>query len=249
MEAACRVLIVDAEDLFRRGLAVTFGKDPGVEAVGQARTGEEAISLARELRPHAVLTELNLQDMSGLDVARRILREQPDMRIALIARSFSRANIVEAAKAGVHGYLTKDITLATLVDAVKRVAEGEVYISPGASQLAIEELASGNGERSSAAATRRGDRSKVTDREREVLELIVHGATNRDIAGRLLITENTVKVHLRNILDKLHLRNRQQAAAFAVSSGLVELRQNDGRQPNGDDGPRSTPTTWRQRSG
>lgn len=247
MHPSVRVLIVDEEDLFRRGLAMTLGKDPEVMVVGQARSGEEAIVQARELRPTVVLVELHLPDVSGLHVARTILRDAPAPRVAVIARAFSRADLVEAAKAGVCGFLTKDITLETLVDAVKRVSNGEAYISPGSSQLIIAELAAIGNDRSFPGSNGVTRSKVVTEREREVLELIVHGATNRDIAARLMITENTVKVHLRNILDKLQLRNRQQAAAFAISSGLVQLHNGELRHPS--NGQKSTPTTWQQRSG
>jgi DNA-binding NarL/FixJ family response regulator len=243
------VLIVDEEDLFRRGMALMLARDPEVEVVGQARGGQEAVRLGAEVRPRVVLVELRLPDMSGVQVARAFARDSPDTRVAMIARSFSPSDLVEAARAGVQGYLTKDITLPVLVEAVKLVGRGQPYFSPVAARMMIEELALSGGNSRIAAPTmqRSPERAKVTERERDVLRLIVQGATNRDIAARLMITENTVKVHLRNILDKLHLRNRQQAAAFAVSSGLVELQSDDPQRGNG--GQKPTTTTWRQRSG
>jgi DNA-binding NarL/FixJ family response regulator len=241
-------LIVDEEDLFRRGLALMLAKDPEVEVAGQARTGQEAIRLGAELHPDVVLVELRLPDVNGIQVARTFHRDSPSTCVVMMARSYTSADIVDAARSGVYGYLTKDITLPALVEAVKLVGRGQPYFSPAVGRMMIEELAlSGTNTRAPAQPMQRApERAKVTERERDVLRLIVQGATNRDIAARLMITENTVKVHLRNILDKLHLRNRQQAAAFAVSSGLVEL-QNEGPQRNG--GQKPTTTTWRQRSG
>jgi DNA-binding NarL/FixJ family response regulator len=245
-----RVLIVDEDDLFRRGLAMMLGKDSEVEVVGQARSGQEAVRLCAEARPAVVLVEQRLPDMSGGQAARAFARECPDARVAMIARSFAPSELVDAARAGVQGYVTKDITLPALVEAVKLVGRGEPYFSPVAARMMIEELAlSGGNNRAPAVVPRSPERAKVTERERDVLRLIVQGATNRDIAARLMITENTVKVHLRNILDKLHLRNRQQAAAFAVSSGLVELQQNNGSHRGDGGGQKPTTTTWRQRSG
>lgn len=247
-----RVLIVDEEDLFRRGLAVMLGKDPEVEVVGQARSGQEALRLGAEVRPSVVLVELRLPDMSGVQLARAVHRETPDVCVVMMARSYTPPDITEAARAGVFGYLTKDITLPGLVEAVKQVGRGEPYFSPVVGRIMIEEVARsavGVVRSSPPAVQRSPERAKVTERERDVLRLIVQGATNRDIAARLMITENTVKVHLRNILDKLHLRNRQQAAAFAVSSGLVELQSNNGPQRGDGGGQKPTTTTWRQRSG
>jgi two-component system NarL family response regulator len=252
MDERIRVLIVDEEDLFRRGLAITLAKDPQIGEAGQARSGDEAARMVQELRPKVVLVALRLPDMSGVQLARTILRDNPETRVAMIARTFGPSDLVDCARAGVQGYLTKDITLPALVDAVKRVSQDETYISPAASRLMIEELAASAARPAAAGVQppvqRVPDRVKVTEREREVLQLIVQGATNRDIAARLMITENTVKVHLRNILDKLHLRNRQQAAAFAVSSGLVELHGNAPQRGDGG-GQKPTATTWRQRSG
>jgi DNA-binding NarL/FixJ family response regulator len=249
LEERIRVLIVDDEDLFRRGLAIMFEKDAEVTVAGQASTSSEALELTRQIRPDVVLAKLELPDMNGLELARGISRSVPGTRIALIARSFSRSTLIEAAKAGVHGYLTKDVTLPTLVDAVKRVARGEAFISPGSSAMLIEELAAQSSDRGTIAPRSQNERAKVTEREREVLQLIVQGATNRDIARQLLITENTVKVHLRNILDKLHLRNRQQAAAFAVSAGLVDIDKAEHSGGNGEprNSPQDQPATWRNR--
>lgn len=221
------MLVADDEDLFREGLSVLFARDPEIRIVGQASTGAEACEKVRRLEPDIVLLALHLPDMTGVDVARTISKDVPATRVALISKRFSRADLVDAISVGVRGYITKDVELSTLIQAVKVVARGEFFVPPESSGVLLAELVaiseSNHREHFAAAA----DRAKVTDRECDVLQLLVQGATNRDIAGRLHITENTVKVHLRNILDKLQLRNRQQAAAFAVSSGLVTLQRED----------------------
>jgi DNA-binding NarL/FixJ family response regulator len=227
MPAPIRLLIVDDEDLFREGLARLFSRDGDFRVAGQARSGQEALELARRAAPDVLLTALSLRDMSGLQVARSIAQGSPGVKVAIIARAFNRATVLEAARCGVMGYITKETTLPALVEALKRVARGEAHIPVEVSSLLLEELAGKGVERPDEEMAM--DRAKITDREREVLQLLVDGATNRDIARRLNITENTVKVHLRNILDKLHLRNRQQAAAFAISAGLVALPR--GREP------------------
>jgi two-component system NarL family response regulator len=226
-----RTLIIDDEDLYREGLAILFARDPDIRIVGRARTASEGCEKARRLQPDVVLMELNMADAKGLATARAISNEAPDTRIALIAKRFSRSDLLEGISAGVRGYITKDVKLPTLVDAIKSVSRGEVFVPPESSSVLLEELVAMSGGNHRQVEAAAADRAKVTDREREVLELLVHGATNRDIATRLRITENTVKVHLRNILDKLHLRNRQQAAAFAISSGLVQLQRDGGAPP------------------
>lgn len=243
MNPHVRLLIADDEDLFREGLALLFGRDPEFRVVGQARTGEEARDKARRLQPDLALIELHLPGMSGLDVARAMAAELPQARVALIARSFSKTELFEAVRHGVRGYITKDIQLDTLVEAMRQVARGEFFLPQASMAMLMEGLAtSGSGASASHDAV---DRAKVTEREREVLQLLVHGATNRDIAERLQITENTVKVHLRNILDKLQLRNRQQAAAFAISSGLVHLQ----RDASVHTERRTNPSPWGARHG
>lgn len=244
MNPPVRLLIADDEDLFREGLALLFGRDAEFRVVGQARTGEEARDKARRLQPDLALIALDLPGLSGLSVARALAAELPQARVALIARSFSKAELFEAVRQGVRGYITKDVQLDTLVEAMRQVARGEFFLPQAATAMLLQELAANGGggcDRSDAA-----DRAKVTEREREVLELLVQGATNRDIAGRLQITENTVKVHLRNILDKLQLRNRQQAAAFAISSGLVHLQR--GESSRGERRPNQSPWGTRQQS-
>lgn len=232
LDTPIRTLIVDDEDLYREGLAILFQRDPEIRIVGRAQTAAEGCEKARRLQPDVVLMELNMRDSPGLQAVRAITADAPGAKIALIAKRFTRAELLEGISAGVRGYITKDVALPTLLNAIKSVARGEVVMPPESSGVLVEELVAMSGGNHRQQEASAADRAKVTDREREVLELLVHGATNRDIASRLQITENTVKVHLRNILDKLHLRNRQQAAAFAISSGLVQL-QRDGIQSGG----------------
>jgi DNA-binding NarL/FixJ family response regulator len=226
--APIRLYVIDQEELYRKGLALLFSRDPEIRVVGQARSHLDACESARRVQPDVVLMELNQGDSDPIDHIRMIRKALPECYLALMADRFTRADILAAVSAGVRGYITKDVQIATLISAIKAVSRGEVYMPASSSALLVEELASLNGSRSEDQSISVLERAKVTDRERDVLQLLVQGATNRDIAGRLHISENTVKVHLRNILDKLHLRNRQQAAAFAVSAGLVRLQRDDG---------------------
>ena len=248
METPVRILVVDDDDLFREGLSVLFAREPNLKIVGRAATGAEGTQKARRLQPDVVLSELKLPDMDGVAFAKSVRQEAPDAHVALMAKRFSRTELMSAINAGVRGYITKDVGIPTLIDAIRHVARGEYFIPSESSPVLLEELASRDGALTQHEENTAADRAKVTEREREVLQLLVQGATNRDIARRLSITENTVKVHLRNILDKLHLRNRQQAAAFAISSGLVKLNRDEGgRRPRGED--RMPATTWRRQEG
>jgi DNA-binding NarL/FixJ family response regulator len=188
------------------------------------------------------LLEVDLPEMDGIAAARAIASDLPGTRVAMLSTSHSEQDVLNSIKAGAHGYITKDVSVGVLVDSVRRVAQGEAVIPPSFASRLLKEFAALTRGRDEEMKAIEADRAKVTDREREVLRLLVQGATNRDIARQLVITENTVKVHLRNILDKLHLRNRQQAAAFAISSGLVHLQQEGEGVPTNGNAPRPSPT-------
>jgi DNA-binding NarL/FixJ family response regulator len=224
MNAPIRVLVADSEKIYREGLKVIFSRGNEMRVVGQACTGAEACEKARRIQPDLVLIEVNLPEMDGVSAARTILAERPETRVAMLTSSRGDADVMSAIKAGAHGYITKDVSVGTLVDSIRRVAEGEAVLPPSFASRLLQEFAALTRGRDDEMRAVEADRARVTEREREVLRLLVEGATNRDIAHQLVITENTVKVHLRNILEKLHLRNRQQAAAFAISSGLVRLQ-------------------------
>ena len=225
MNSPIRVLVADNEKIFREGLKVIFSRYSDMRVVGQACSGTEACDKARRLQPDLVLLEVHLPELDGVSAARNILADQPATRIAMLTASRSESDAMSAIRAGAHGYITKDVSVGVLIDSIKRVADGEAVIPPMFASRLLQEFAELTRGRDDEMKAIEADRAKVTERERDVLRLLVEGATNRDIAHQLVITENTVKVHLRNILEKLHLRNRQQAAAFAISSGLVRLPQ------------------------
>jgi DNA-binding NarL/FixJ family response regulator len=225
MNSPIRVLVADSEKIYREGLKIILSRHADIRVIGQACTGTEACEKARRLEPDLVLMEIHLPELDGIDAARRILADRPATRVAILTAAQSDADIMGAIKAGASGYITKDVSVGALVDSLRRVAEGEAVIPPAFAARLLHEFAELTRGRDDEMKAVGADRAKVTDRECEVLRLLVDGATNRDIARQLVITENTVKVHLRNILEKLHLRNRQQAAAFAVSSGIVRPRQ------------------------
>jgi len=229
MDAPIRMLIADPEKIFRDGLKLILARQPDIRVVGLAATAAEACEKARRIQPDLLLTELAFPDKDGVAAARTVLASVPTTRVAVLSASTDEERAIAALRAGAHGYITKDCSVSTLVDAVRRIAAGEAVIPPRFASRLVEEIAALTRGRDEQLRSVEADRAKVT--EREVLRLLVQGATNHDIASQLVITENTVKVHLRNILEKLHLRNRQQAAAFAISSGLVQLPSVNGATP------------------
>ena len=213
-----RVVIADSHDLFRQGLASLLSRQANIEIVGEATDGEEAYALTRDLKPQVLLTEVHMRLSDGLPTVTHIIEAFPETNVAILTSSEDEADVLAAGKLGIRGYLLKNSSLDELVRAIESLSAGGAYFSSSMFTKVLQEFTH---------LARRRDLQEakgidaLTDREKDVLRLVARGATNRDIAEELVITENTVKVHLRNILDKLQLRNRQQAAAYAVQEGLI----------------------------
>ena len=197
-----RVLIVDYHDLFRDGIASLLSAR-GYEVVGQASDGLEAVVRARELRPDPVLMDIRMPNMGGLEATRFITTEIPEVKVVMLTVSDDEADLFEAIKSGALGYLLKKLKLEVFFDLISGVRSGEAPISPLMASKMLAEFT-----QSHLPDIRAERQSKLSARELEVLELVAQGKTNKDIAASLMISESTVKYHLRNILDKLHLDNR-----------------------------------------
>jgi two-component system nitrate/nitrite response regulator NarL len=215
-----RVLVVDDHALFRKGIASLVDAEHGFEMVGEAANGREAIEKARDLMPDIVLMDLSMPEVDGLEATRRIKTELPHVRIVILTVEEEDQNLFEAVKNGAQGYLVKKIEPRALFETLRGVAQGEASISRlMAAKLMGEFRRQAN--RTGAGA----DRSpELSPREHEVLGLVAQGKSNKEIATALSVAENTVKNHLKNILEKLHLENRVQAATYALRAGL-------GKQP------------------
>ena len=222
-----RVLLADDHALFRAGIASLL-RAWGHEIVGEAGNGFEALELVRKLHPDLVLMDITMPECNGLEVTRLIKAELPDTRIAIVTVSDHDEDLFEAIKSGAEGYLLKGMSEEELGAALTRISAGEPALSPDLAAKILDEFARMAREPAEKPA---GPGEELTEREREVLRLVAGGATNREIASKLFISANTVNFHMKNILGKLHLKNRAHAAAFAIRAGLAD-----------DDGSDAAPT-------
>lgn len=212
------VLIVDDAELFREALSAAFSQE-GFEVVGVAAEAMTAIDLTREFEPDIVMLDLLMPGMSGLEIVGTIIKISPKTRVVLLTASESAEDLLAAVKAGVSGYLTKDTPLPRLVAAMNDVLDGGAAVSPamgGKLFSSLRDLLRHHG-----TASRRAE---LTGRELEILTLVGEGKTSRVIAGQLYISENTVRNHVRNILDKLGLKSRFEAVTWAHREGLIQVR-------------------------
>ncbi len=215
-----RVMVVDDHSLFRRGIVAVLEAADGLEVIGEAVDGLEAIEKARELVPDVIVMDLNMPNCSGLEATQALQTDLPQVNILVLTVSEMEADLFAAIRYGARGYLLKKTDPADLVDAIFDLARGGAIVSP---LMATSLLAEFKSISPSEGQSPVDDPvvSEVSPREHEVLQLVAQGSTNREIAEALFISENTVKTHLRSIMEKLHLANRSQAAAYAARRGLV----------------------------
>ena len=212
-----RVLLADDHALFRDGVASLLAAW-GHEVVGQASDGPSAVELALRLRPDLVLMDVGMPGGGGMEATRRIAAAAPDVAIVMLTASEDVDDLFAAIKAGARGYLLKNLESVELRGMLEAVARGEAAVTPAIAARMLTELARPD---APAADPGRRDPDRLTDRELDVLRLIVDGLRNKEVAGQLGISENTVKFHLRNILDKLHAQSRAEMVARAVREGLL----------------------------
>jgi DNA-binding NarL/FixJ family response regulator len=206
-----RILVADDHGVVRQGLEMYLELDPELEVVGQAVDGAEALHLARELKPDVVLMDLLMPAMDGIAATRAIRRELPDVEVIALTSVLENNMVFDAMRAGAVGYLLKDTNARALCQAVKAAAAGQVQLSPQVAERLIREVPAPESP------------EKLTRRETEVLRLLARGRSNKEIAVDLSIAEKTVKTHVSNILGKLGVSSRTQAALHAIRIGLVSL--------------------------
>jgi DNA-binding NarL/FixJ family response regulator len=208
-----RILVVDDHSVVRQGLKMFLGLDPDLEIVGEAENGAEAVKLTAELKPDVVLMDMLMPVMDGIEATRAIRGTMPDTEVIALTSVLEDAAVVGAIKAGAIGYLLKDTQSDELRRAIKAAAEGQVQLSPQAAARLMREV------RTPEVAPP----DALTERENDVLKLLAQGKANKEIARDLIIGEKTVKTHVSNILLKLGVQSRTQAALYAAQNGLAEL--------------------------
>jgi DNA-binding NarL/FixJ family response regulator len=212
---AIRVLLVDDQTLVRTGFRLILGSEPGIEVVGDAADGQEAIELGRRLQPNVVLMDIRMPRIDGIEATRRLTSVSPNTRVVILTTYDLDEYVFDALRAGASGFILKDAPADQLVNAVRVAAAGDALLAPSITRRLVEEFA------------RRPPRAKLpladlTPRELEVLKLMARALSNAEIAERLVVSEGTVKTHVARVLMKLECRDRVQAVVAAYESGLVQ---------------------------
>ncbi len=209
---AIKVLLVDDHSVVRQGLRMFLSMDPDLEVVGEVSNGREAIQAAHRIKPDVILMDLLMPEMDGITAIEILRRELPDIEVVALTSVLEDEKVVGAVRAGAIGYLLKDTQADDLNQAIKAAAAGQVQLSPQAATRLIREI-------------RAPESPEVlTERETDVLRLVAKGLSNKEIAGQLIIGEKTVKTHVSNILAKLQVSSRTQAALYAIRIGLVDIK-------------------------
>ncbi len=211
MTEPLRIVVADDHPLFREGVVHSLSSEPDIEIVGEAADGMEAARLAADLLPDLVLMDLTMPKGGGIEATRRIAASVPATAVLILTVSENRDDLLDALKAGARGYVLKGVPSDGLVHAVRAVSNGEVYITPALATSILHEMTTGD---------KADPIEQLTPRERDILELVAEGRTNREIGEQLFLAEKTVKHYMTNVLQKLHVRSRVEAALLAQKREL-----------------------------
>jgi two-component system, NarL family, response regulator LiaR len=212
-----QILVVDDQGIVRKGVRALLSEVEGMQVVGEAEDGQQAVEQAQVLQPDVVLMDLVMPKMDGIEAIQKILARQPKVRILALTSFAADDKVFPAIKAGALGYLLKDSEPKDLITAIQQVFRGDPFLHPSIARKVLEEL--------SHSAKQPPTPDPLTQRELEVLKLVAKGMENQEIAGRLFIGDATVRTHISNILSKLHLANRVQATLYALREGLASLNE------------------------
>jgi NarL family two-component system response regulator LiaR len=215
-----RVFIAEDHAIVRKGIRILLSLEPGIEVVGEASNGREAVRGIESARPDVVLMDLVMPEMDGIEAIQQVVARQPEVRILVLTSFATDDKVFPAIKAGALGYLLKDSEPREVVDAIRQVHRGESSLHPRIARKLMQEL--------SRPPDRPPTPDPLTEREMEVLRLVAQGKSNREIADELTVTEGTVRVHVSSILSKLHLASRTQATLYALREGLASLEDGSG---------------------
>jgi DNA-binding NarL/FixJ family response regulator len=218
-----KVMLVDDHVLFRKGLASLLDAQPNIKVIGEASNGLEAIELTKVLQPDLIMMDINMPKCDGIQATRVIKQILPQTKIVMLTASEDDQYLFEAIKIGAQGYLLKDLELYQLLDLLESISKGEAILSSAMATKIFRELSHEKHNEKQPDEVP----DELTERETTILKYVAQGLMNREIAETLSISENTVKIHLRNILEKLHLKNRIQAAVYAVREGIADQDYDD----------------------
>lgn len=207
-EPKIKILIVDDHPLIRRGLGAVIGETDDMAIVGEATDGLQAIRRARDLSPDVVLMDIFMPTMNGVESTAIMVRNHPWIKVVMLTISDKEEDLYSAIKAGASGYLLKNVRPSDLVESIRQVVQGGAIVTPSLAPRLLDDLLENRGDMNQVQTT------VLTQRERDVLELVSAGLSNREIAAKLFVSENTIKTHLRNVMDKYHFKNRAEAAAY-----------------------------------
>lgn len=213
-----RILIVDDHTLLRSGIKLALQRHAGFEVVGEAGDGLEGIKRAKQLKPDVVLLDLHMPGTSGLEALRVLVEDVPETQVVMLTVSEDAEDLLETLRAGARGYLLKNIDTEFLLESIRRAAHGESVMSPQMAHKLADSLRAPPKESAAVADVNPG---KLSPREREIIVMLAHGASNKEIARVLNLSESTIKIHVQGILRKLNIAKRVQAAVYAVAHGLI----------------------------
>ncbi|MDX9864383.1 MAG: response regulator transcription factor [Anaerolineaceae bacterium] len=222
-ETSVKLLVVDDQSIVRKGICALLEQVDDIDVIGEASDGEEAVAQAKTLNPDVILMDLVMPRMDGITAIQQIVTHQPHMRIIALTSFVAEDKVFPAIKAGAVGYLLKDSEPEELITAIRNVNRGEPSLHPAVAKMLLEEL----GQPAKQPLTP----DPLTEREVDVVRLVAQGLSNRQIAGELVIGEATVRTHVGNILNKLHVANRVQATLYALRVGLTSLDEIDSTDP------------------
>ncbi|TXT24617.1 MAG: Nitrate/nitrite response regulator protein [Gallionellaceae bacterium] len=214
-----RILIVDDHTLFRSGIKLVLQRHEGFEVVGEAGDGLEGVKRAKQLNPDVVLLDLHMAGTGGLEALRLLVEDVPEAQVIMLTVSENAEDLLETLRAGARGYLLKNIDTEFLLESIRRAARGESVMSPQIAHKLADSLRAPP--RDTAAAVADINPSKLSPREREIIVMLARGASNKEIARQLELSESTIKIHVQGILRKLNIAKRVQAAVYASEHGLI----------------------------
>ncbi len=217
------VLVVDDHDLFRRGLMEVLEEEDDITVVGEARNGQQAIEKVEELEPDVVFMDLNMPGQNGIEATAFLTQKWPDLKVLVLTVSEEAADLYRALSVGARGYVLKISDPQEIIDALRQVHQGWVVVSPAMAPRFLSDL----GQATETSTPQPPDptltgNTQLTPREQEILRLVARGLSNTELADTLMVSENTVKTHVKNILGKLHMKNRREAAAYAARLGYMQ---------------------------